>query len=158
MTGICAIPATLLVMALQLGFAVGSVAFNGFLFLITGHAILRLTDLAIYDAFSLQSSMQVGAAGGAIMFPALAVFQSILESCFGPGEPEEGEDPGLVHSVVHNMLSLGMSTAVGAAAGGVGSKVLLAHGVSVLDPLHAARAGALGGAVLGPGVIVGGLM
>jgi hypothetical protein len=158
MTGICAGPAYLLVIALQLGFMAGAVAFTGFLFLITGHAILRLTDLPIYDQFSIQSSMQVGAAGGAILSPALALLEIILENCLGIGDPTREAEQDCICSVYRNMLSLCMSTAFGAASGGVGSKVLLSHGVNVLDPVHAARVGALGGAVLGPSMIVGGIL
>ena len=175
MTGVCAIPAMLLVIALQVGFAAGVVAFNGFLFVITGHAILRLTHLAVYSEFTIQSSMQVGAAGGAIMSPALAIFNGIAENCLRIRAPQQGDEDedgdgdgdgeealGVCsiapNMIARNMLSLGMSTALGAAAGGVGSKVLLLHGVSVMDPLHAARAGALGGTVLGPGIVIGGLV
>ncbi len=43
----------------------------------------------------------------------------------------------------------------GAADGGVENKVLLSHGINLLEPLHAASLGALGGAVLGIGLIVG---
>jgi hypothetical protein len=155
MTGICAIPATLLVAALQLGFVAAVIALNAFLFLIIGHAILRLTNLAVYSEFSIHSSMQVGAVGGAIMSPALAAFMIFAEDCLGIKEPEEGDEEERIPCVARNMLTLGMGTAFGAAAGGVGSKVLLSHGLSVLDPVHAARAGALGGAVLGPGILVG---
>jgi len=158
MTGICVIPATLLVMALQLALSAATVAFNGFLCLITGHAILRHADFAVYGVLSLQSSMQVGAAGGAIMFPALAVSQAVLEYCLGVSDAGMVEGHVLVRSVARNMLNLCMSTAIGAAAGGVGSTVLLSHGVSVLGPVDAARAGAVGGAVLGPSILVGGLI
>ncbi|KIM28651.1 hypothetical protein M408DRAFT_137727 [Serendipita vermifera MAFF 305830] len=54
-----------------------------------------------------------------------------------------------------NIFELVKGTAFGAAAGAVGSAVLRLHGHTMMDPLHAARAGALGGAVLGPGVMVG---
>jgi hypothetical protein len=155
MTGICAIPATLLVVAFQLGFGIAVIALNAFLFLITGHAILRLTNLAVYSEFSIRSSIEVGAVGGAIIFPAFAVFNIFAENCLGIKTPEEGDKEELIPSVARNILTLGMGTAFGAASGGIGSKVLLSHGLSVMDPVHAARAGALGGAVLGPGILVG---
>ena len=56
--------------------------------------------------------------------------------------------------LVKTIIDLLQTTALGAAAGGIGSAVLRIHGHVVMDPLHAARAGALGGAVLGPGEIM----
>ena len=128
-------------------------AFGSFLFLITGHAILRLTDLAVYNDFSIHSSMQVGAAGGAILLPALLVVAAI-EDCL----KTESMRNSLAGSVTLNMLSLFRSTAAGAAAGWAGSKVLLSHGYTVMDPQHAAWAGALGGTVLGPCIIIATIM
>ena len=137
----------------QIGFMAASLAFSGFLFLITGHVILRFIDLAVYNDFSIHSSMQVGAAGGAILLPALLIV-AVVEGCLHTGAMRNS----LTGSVTLNMLSLGRSTALGAAAGWTGSKVLLSHGYTVMDPVHAARAGALGGAVLGPCMIVGTIM
>jgi hypothetical protein len=94
--------------------------------------------------------MQVGAAGGAILLPALLIVGIITSSV-----NTEAIRHSLIGSVTLNMLSVGRSTAIGAAAGWVGSTVLLSHGYTVMDPVHAARAGALGGAVLGPCIIVG---
>jgi len=109
-------------MAGQLGFAAGIAVLNGFLFLITGHAILSPTDFAVYDESSIHSSMRVGATGGVIMFPSPAIFQAATENCLGIRDLEE--EHLLFHSVARNMFSLGMNTAAGAAAGGVGSKLL----------------------------------
>jgi hypothetical protein len=125
-------------------------AFSCFLFLITGHAILRLTDLAVYSDFSIHSSMQVGAAGGVILLPALLIVSSI-EECL----KQESMRHSFIVSVTLNTLNLCRSIAAGAAAGWAGSKVLLSHGYTVMDPWHAAWAGALGGTVLGPCIIVG---
>jgi len=134
----------------QIAFMAACLAFSCFLFLITGHAMLRFTDIAVYSDFSIQSSMQVGAAGGAILLPALLVLAAI-EDCL----KTESMQNSLIDSVAVNMLSLGRSTATGAAAGWAGSKVLLSHGYTVMDPWHAGWAGALGGAVLGPCIIIG---
>lgn len=51
-------------------------------------------------------------------------------------------------SVARNMFNSIISTAIEADAGGVDSKVLLFCGVNVMRPVHAARPGDLGGAVL----------
>jgi hypothetical protein len=131
-------------------FLAACVAFSGFLFLITGHAILRSTDLAVYKDFSIHSSMQVGAAGGVVLIPAILVAASIENSL-----NTDAMRHSLIGSVILNLLNLGKSTATGAAAGWAGSKVLLSHGCAVMDPKHATWAGAGGGAVLGPIMIVG---
>lgn len=45
-------------------------AFVGSIWLVVGHAVLKLTDLPVYDIYSINSSAQVGAAGGAVVsFP-----------------------------------------------------------------------------------------
>jgi len=137
----------------QMGFLAACLAFSCFLFLITGHAILRLTDLAVYSDFSIHSSMQVGAAGGVILFPALLIVSGI-EECLN----KESMRQSFAVSVTLNMWNLGRSIAAGAAAGWAGSKVLLSHGHTVMDPWHAAWAGALGGTILGPCIIVGTLL
>lgn len=136
-----------------MGIIAAFLAFSCFLFLITGHAILRLTDLAVYNDFSIHSSMQVGAAGGAVLLPALMVV-AVFEDCL----KTESMRNSLTGSVSLNILSLCRSTMAGAAAGWAGSKVLLSHSYTVMDPWHAAWAGALGGAVLGPCIIIGTLM
>jgi len=59
----------------------GSGAVTGLIPIITGHAILRYTDMQIYQLYSIASSAQVGAVGGAIMiFPTSIVF-SLLSGC-----------------------------------------------------------------------------
>lgn len=97
--------------------------------------------------------MQVGAAGGVILLPALLITAAI-GSCLDT----ESMQHSLVGYVTLNMLKLCRSTAAGAAAGWAGSKVLLSHGYTVMDPWHAAWAGALGGTVLGPCMVVGTIM
>jgi hypothetical protein len=50
-----------------------------------------------------------------------------------------------------------MSVALGAATGAIGCSILIKHHVELpgdMDVLHAARAGALGAAILGPGFLV----
>lgn len=94
--------------------------------------------------------MQVGAAGGAVLLPALLIVSGI-EGCLN----NEDMRRSWTGSVTLNMLNLFRSTVTGAAAGWAGSKVLLSHGFTVMDPSHAAWAGALGGTVLGPFIIVG---
>ena len=133
-----------------MGLMAALLAFNCFLFLITGHAILRFTDLAVYSDFSIHSSMQVGAAGGVVLLPALLILSSI-EGCL----KLESMRHSFIFSVTLNMLNLCRSIAAGAAAGWAGSKVLLSHGYTVMDPWHAAWAGALGGTVLGPCMTIG---
>ena len=51
-------------------------------------------------------------------------------------------------SVAGNTFSPIMSTAIGADSGGIESKVLLSRGVNILRPVHAARPGDLGRAIL----------
>ena len=133
-----------------MGFMAACLAFSCVLFLITGHAILRLTDLVIYNDISINSSMQVGAAGGAILLPALLVVAAIEDCLMG-----EYMQRSFTDSVTLNTLRLGRSTAAGAAAGWAGSKVLLSHGYTVMDPWHAGWSGAVGGTILSPRIIIG---
>lgn len=135
---------------IQMGFMAASLAFSCFLFSITGHAILRLTDHAVYSEFSIHSSMQVGAAGGVILLPVLLIVSGIEERF-----NKESLQHSFIVNVTLNMWNLCRSIAAGALAGWAGSKVLLSYGYTVLDPWHAAWAGALGGTVLGPCIIIG---
>jgi len=128
------------------------------LFLITGHAILRLTDLAEYREYSIRSSMLVGAVGGAIIFPIILIIRLIAKDYLSVRHPEGDRQRTLGYWITSLMLSLSITTIHGAAAGGIESNLLLTYGFNVIDPVHAPRAGALGGFVLGPGVIILALM
>src|SRR6202000_1308515 len=56
-------------------------AATGLIPIITGHAVLKYTDMQIYQLYSIASSAQVGAVGGAIMvFPTTIVF-TLLANC-----------------------------------------------------------------------------
>ena len=96
--------------------------------------------------------MQIGATGGAILWPAVTFMNSLLGCCFSPQQgTRHRQSVSYPTLIFQNIFDLCWTTAFGAAAGVVGSKVLINYGHEVMDPLHAARAGALGGAVLGPG-------
>jgi len=59
----------------------GSGAVTGLIPIITGHAILRYTDRQIYQLYSIASSAQVGAVGGAIMIFPMSIVTSLLSGC-----------------------------------------------------------------------------
>lgn len=101
-----------------------------FLYLITGHAILRATHHDGYDA-PISSSVRVGALGGLIVtLPAI-----ILCVCRRKGP-------------VFLLLSLCIDTLIGAMAGAFGALVLNPRlSGHMLDALHASRAGALGAVI-----------
>lgn len=77
----------------------------------------------------------------------------LIDACWPRVSQDEGTPFGNVVCAggFKRLVGLCQATALGAAAGGIGAAVLRLHGYDVMDPLHAARAGALGGAVLGPG-------
>lgn len=153
---VCSVPfailSFLIVPVLFIAFSVGGLAFLGFLYVLTGQAILRASHLDGYD-FSLETGMQIGAAGAAILTPAVILFNMATSVCFPPEDDGFGNRRyvSCPERTCANIFELVKGTAFGAAAGAVGSAVLRLHGHTMMDPLHAARAGALGGAVLGPG-------
>lgn len=155
---LCAVPIAmsfLIVPALFIAFAGAGLAFLGFLHVLTGQAILRATLLDGYD-FSLETGMQVGAVGGAIVTPAVILFNMATSVCFPPEVDALGNRRHVSwpERTLTTIFELAKGTAFGAAVGAVGSAVLRLHGHVTMDPLHAARAGTLGAAILGPGVMV----
>jgi hypothetical protein len=100
--------------------------------------------------------MQIGAAGAVIMFPVVKVISAIIACCVageqdGVGNRRDLSSPNTCSPNLGFIFQPGITTVFGAAAGYFGSMSLLRHGYAVMDPLHAAGAGALGGMVLGPG-------
>lgn len=129
----------------------GGLAFAGFLDLIVGHAILRATHHAGYD-LPLNGSMKIGAVGGVVGGIAL----SLALSCLGRGGDDDDDEKPKAFSVIRSIISVPTSTVFGAVAGALGSVILAKHGLrdEILNPSHAASAGALGGVILGPGFLV----
>ena len=102
-----------------------------FLYIITGQAILRAAHLEGYEA-PISSSVKIGAMGGvALTLP--AIFFCIHRR----------------HGFVFAMWSIAVDILIGAMAGPIGIAIL-AHRLreKLLDPLHAARAGALGACII----------
>ncbi|KIM20442.1 hypothetical protein M408DRAFT_135777 [Serendipita vermifera MAFF 305830] len=98
--------------------------------------------------------MRLGAVGGVVLFPVWSLF-NLITNCIFP-TPENGESQMSCSTVLKSLVELCKTTAFGAAAGVVGATILRNRGHEfILDPEHAMRAGALGGAVLGPGMIIG---
>jgi hypothetical protein len=106
---------------------------------LTGNAILRAAHLAHYTTNAVAA--EIGAIGGVISAIAFGFFTQCLP------KDENGE--------LWWPFSMASSVIVSTLAGTIGCAILQRaqaelHGI---DVLHAARAGALGGAVLGPGMI-----
>ncbi|KIM28641.1 hypothetical protein M408DRAFT_23680 [Serendipita vermifera MAFF 305830] len=111
---------------------------------------LRTISLPGYDTL-LRETMYLGATGGAVLYPIMTAFILTKNHLFP--STQNGEDAPL--TVILNMfIELGKPVAVGATAGAIGSTILRDHEL-MLDPEHAARAGALGGTVLIPGFLIG---
>lgn len=104
-------------------------------YLVSGHAILRAAHLSGY-AEPISSSAKVGAVGGLVM-----TLPAILLCIF--------RRKGLIFIV----WSIAVDTTLGAMAGALGVAMLKnrLHG-EMLDPLHAASAGALGAVIISSGV------
>jgi len=97
--------------------------------------------------------MQIGAAGGVIMFPVV----KLISACCVAGEQDvmgnrrDLSSPNTCSPNLGFIFQPGTTTIFGGAAGYFGSMSLLYHEYPVMGPLNAAGAGALGGMVLGPG-------
>ncbi|KIM28648.1 hypothetical protein M408DRAFT_329400, partial [Serendipita vermifera MAFF 305830] len=137
----------------------------GLLSVLTGHVILRATIPDSYN-FPLYTSVQVGATGAIVTSPAIAWIFFLVEALLPGGKygmlalrKPRREPLGMVMRKVglKKVLELFQAAALGAAAGGVGSTILRLHGHEVMDPVHAARAGTLGGAVIWPAALLVGL-
>jgi len=146
-----------------------------------GHYILKLSNVPGYDSATILSSLQVGALGGLLMAIPMMILEWItmnLQSCsfhtfqFYSKDTDDGSttDPegtivekethtGQPHGsiaigVIQILLSVASVTGLGAGTGYFGSAVLNATGHDVLGVLEATRAGAVGAAILGPGVLI----
>ena len=111
-----------------------------------GNHILRIAHLSHYT--SNIWACRIGAIGGpiaAIAPTVFNIFQSFLFLC-GP------EWAGIIQ-----ILNLFITVALGAATGAIGCSILIKHDAQLpgdIDVLHAARAGALGAAIFGPGQLI----
>jgi hypothetical protein len=105
-------------------------ALSCLLYLVTGHAILRAAHHGY--AAPISSSAVAGALGGAVFtVPAI-----LLCACRREG-------------LLFVLLYVAVETTIGALAGSVGVTILKSHiHGELLNPLHAARAGALGAVIL----------
>ncbi|KAF8815645.1 hypothetical protein BYT27DRAFT_7333860 [Phlegmacium glaucopus] len=126
-----------------LGFSFALTASTGAIALLTGNGILRAAHLAHYT--SNASAAYIGAVGCLISTFILAIFTSFVPKTYN----KEGKEivPWYVQLCTHLLLST--------LSGTIGCAVLLHLHVDLggIDVLHATRAGALGGAILGPGSI-----
>lgn len=130
----------LLWLVLELAFA----AFSGFLVMVTGHALLRLSFDG-YLLFPLQHSMQIGAVGAVIVHPVLRAIHALGRLV----EPNNLSSDHLRRGLRSDPVIFS-----GWIVGVVGSKLLNGHGYQVMDPLHAAGAGLLGGIFAGPAIVL----
>lgn len=126
---------------LALGLVLGVMAMNGAIVMLTGNGILRAAHLAHYT--NNASAAAIGATGG--------IIASILVGIplqYKPCKDGHGDTPWL--------LSLCASIVTSTLTGTIGSAILLHSHVDLgpIDVLHATRAGAVGGAVFGPGMIL----
>ncbi|TDL27134.1 hypothetical protein BD410DRAFT_783325 [Rickenella mellea] len=129
------------IFALNFGMVCANAALGGVINMILGNHILRIAHLSHYT--SNIWACRIGAIGGPIAAIAFSVLNVI--QC-GP------EMAGIIQ-----ILNLFISVALGAATGAIGCSILIKHHVELpgdIDVLHAARAGALGAAILGPGLLI----
>jgi hypothetical protein len=115
-------------------------ALSGSLELLAGHAILRAWAYEGYANYSLASSVKLGAVGGVVFGLGFAL---VSASCVRI--QAQGALGPFVHAVLY-----------GGGVGFVGSAILAKHGLEglILDPKHAAVAGAVGGVAIGLGWIL----
>ncbi|KAJ2933346.1 hypothetical protein H1R20_g3761, partial [Candolleomyces eurysporus] len=122
-----------------LGISYAFAAANGAIWMLAGNGILRAAHLPGYTTNSVAAS--VGAVGAifAVMIVAVAI------SCLPCSNSED--QPWYIR-IAGTVLS-------GTLAGVLGFKILEKHiDMKGLDLVHATRAGALGGAIIGPGAII----
>lgn len=106
----------------------------GSLCFVVGHAVLKLTDIPIYDLYSINSSARVGAAGGAVVsFPFVLIAGAISDL---PQEIQGGMDAVL--SVLFILSSVG-----------VGHQLMYHANQPVMEILDYVKAALVGQAVLG---------
>ncbi|TDL27123.1 hypothetical protein BD410DRAFT_836195 [Rickenella mellea] len=127
--------------ALNFGLLCANAALNGVINMVLGNHILRIAHLSHYTSDIW--ACRIGAIGA----PLVAMTCHIVIQ-YSP----ESEWAGVLH-----ILNLCISVALGATTGVIGCFVLIKHKVELpgdMDVLHAARAGALGAAIMGPGILV----
>ena len=97
--------------------------------------------------------MQIGAIGALIFTPAVDLFNKITSSYYPAEQDALGNrrHRSCTERTYRTIFGLCRTTAFGAIVGAIGSSVFRLHGHIGMDPLHATTAGALGGAILGPG-------
>lgn len=146
------------------------IVFLGAVYVLTGHVILCATVNDGYEA-PLQGALQSGAVGAIIISPVAAWVYFVIRACWegdrnSPLPPLEPANYTLCETMCigsfKKIVELSQNAALGAAASGIGGVVLHLHGHDVMDSVHAARAGALGGVILWPAiqvaVLVGGIV
>lgn len=116
-------------------------ALCGALELVAGHAILRTWAFEGYIEYSLQSSMKIGAAGALLLY--------VLGFALVPAVWVRVREQG-------RLAPSFCAVAYGAGVGLMGSGLLGKYGSKglMLDPVHAAVAGTVGGVAVGLGWIV----
>jgi hypothetical protein len=148
-----------------------------------GHYFLKLSGAPGYDSVTFLSTVSVGALGGLLMTIPMTILLWIImnpPSCSLPtfnsrskdtdngsttdqegtvvAEEDGSETDKLPFSVgaavVQILASIASVVGLGAGTGYFGSAVLNATGHNVLGVLEATRAGAVGAAILGPGVLI----
>lgn len=132
------------VVLVPLVFGLGAVF--GVIPIVIGHAVLLRTDIAVFHNFSLASSAQLGAVGGAIMACPMAVLIAFLR-IWAQESTNAGAAGGFGISLIGTM-----------AVAGIGGKVLQAFHLHVMGFVDALRASLLGGAILGAALIVAGVL
>lgn len=105
-----------------------------------GNGILRAAHLAHYT--NNASAAAIGATGAIVASLSIGIFMQCIPK-------DENDQPPWFISMFVNVL-------VSTLTGTIGSAILIRHHVDLgpIDILHATRAGALGGAILGPGMIL----
>lgn len=124
--------------------------------------VLKAAGHPGYGDFSSRSSAQLGAVGGAVTAPAWVIFFLFLATVLRTPSPLPTEDPeaqkaakspvNMVKNILKGVVGFFVAPAMGASFGAVGSAILIKHNKNVLSVLAATRSGAVGGAILGPGV------
>ena len=121
----------------------GSGAVTGLLAIITGHAVLKYTDMQIYQLYSITSSAQVGAVGGAIMGIPTGIVVGLLSGC----------DYRIKHGLQIILISASL---VGVAA--IGRDVLAYNNHDVMGSVDYIKAAMIGGLVFSAATIALGLV
>jgi hypothetical protein len=113
----------------------------------TGHAILRATHLSGYD-YPIRLSAEIGAIGGAILaLPLLAFLHQFSDHV----EHRSASLMSRIFAKDELVVLLAIGSATGAASAYVGTLFLNPNWP---DTTHAVRTGALGGSIIGTGILV----